>query len=1680
MDNNQTGKTERRKEADYALTNMAAAMLFVLMTAAAAWLFMTIFSPKPYMPPVAAITDYSLDPMLASIRPDAVRKALSKIQALGSRALGDKGFYACENLLRDHFAGLGFDVYEQGISSVAARAELMEVLDASGKKTGIRIYPFEPNGCQPIATDDEGIRGTVLKVDDEMLKSRPSFEGCFALIDTSDAPPKDLLFNYIRYAQLGFEGLIITHPDGMRSIPWALLEGVQSATPLNYARIAAEPAILSYAGKEITLRIRSRFRSIPNKTLVAVMKAGETEAGEALVIPCTYGASGGFSGLAEGALGAVNLAVQMQLASGFNAYRKDIRRDVIFIALGNGAESADRLLSAVGGRGQAKAREKAMQEEQAANAGKIELVSICSELLANKGFLKDKAVTRDLMGGLTPKAADFLGEQLQYVLDSEVFRRSEVVLQAKIKFEKAGGRAESSEFDEYQKAKAYYEKSFSAAGFEIIRLIEEQSDYIADIGLTDKLGRRFEVLENYHKDKAAFLSSSLQINSVFAKYGKLVVFSPQLVPQERSKDGPESITFTMGTGRDHRSGGQPGYEALSTAIQSLKLTGSVKLRFSASRRHGELVGDLISKVPVESEIWSGAGFPAYSVVHDNRDYSSYHQAVGAPWMSNIDSMSGSLSVFGSAVLSVAFGNGSFPVIKFSPAGVRGYSGNVYVSNVGQSIIPNYPLEGAVVFDKPGIDGPGTKIMTDPYGRYERQYCIGSFPLKGTDYSPEAVGYDECGRINLIKDEGPSSQRFYLSMHLSVDSIKGDVNIVCFRAAPVTLLDMINPQSLNSYSGAKLIRKLGLSPFDNVHNIDGSVSAAEGILTTFIRPEEYFYVELTAGDADNELVQVTRAFMLGPDADRPANELSARPGSEIRGKGFLAADTPVIRSVASETAVSMLRVNEARLAVQNHFRMADERTREFQARARQKLDESEDPDFSQIESILKARDAVTYSTLNHPVLRRNIYEAVAGILWYLGLLVPFAFFFEKLAFGFSDVRKQLGAHVVIFLAAFTLLKILHPAFAMIRSSVMILLGFIIFLISSGILAMFSSRFKENLESIKQMRGQVTAAEVNKAGAIVTAFMLGLNNMHRRRVRTMLTCSTLVLITFVMICFTSIQNDIVDSSVSIGKAPYQGFLVKGENYRGASAAELFALKTKYGDRFKVVDRIITTGLVHWDTQRREYPDIKLLRNDGGTVRSAQALAALSLKPDEPLASHLVEDGMWFTENDVVPGNTNAMPVLISDSIASKLGLSAQTLKDGGADTVEINGITCRVRGVFSGNTLDSLLDLDGYNLMPFDIKALREINRAGDSIIADNEDPRISGNDTIIMPFTLQERIPNAQYRIMSVAVVLPDDTAPREAREVIKQFMEQSGRLTYFGLDGFSFLGQRARKSSFVGLVDMLIPLIIAAITVLNTIRGSVYERKEEIFVYNAVGIAPKHIFFMFFAEAFVYSVVGSVLGYILSQGTGRVLTAVNLTGGLNMTFTSLGTIYASLTIAASVFVSTWFPARTAMKIASPSDDLGWKVPEPDGDEIRFRLPFTFDWKDRIAVLAFFRRYFNDNGEGSSGLFFAGQPELGLADGTDPLNNDGYIPGISVTIWLKPFDLGVSQRLQISMPTDSETGEFVAEISLVRLSGTLENWNRLNRGFVGLVRTHFLHWRAVNADERNVMFVEARKELNIEG
>ncbi len=1674
------------KERGSGLTGQILAALALTVAAlVAVYIFLHVFAPKPYEPKVAPFAGYDPLPMQRALAPEAVRATVDTVIGFGSRYMGQPGFYQTEEWIKQQYAEAGLKVYEQAIDTPAPRTVQAEVLSPTGAKLPVQLYPFMPNQMQPMVTPEGGLTGELVLLNDEVLRTRPSFEGVIGLLDNAAEAPEGFNYSWIKYAQLGIAGLIITHSGGVDQIVWPSMAGMVSINPVNYVRLVASPEILGYAGQQITLKVRTEYARTPNRTIVGHLAAGE-QAKEAVVVCSTYDAPSLLPDRAPGYSNAISTAAAVNMAKAFRNYQPALRRDVIFVSLGAGVVAQDalnELLWAVGNAINPASRRPEITDLQKSNDTHLQQVREIQECFQDAAFAAEAEATTAKLAELAPATRAFLEDQSKYVLNTLVFELSEDLLQAKLVFEREGGHDLSlPSYKAYQEVKHRYDAAFSSAGYSLGKLLTKKADFVKEYGVRDLLAARFAELLAFHQSEQKRIEQSLALHDLFRRYTGVVVVCPQLTTSADRKL-PETISFSMGQDTKHGEQAQAFKNLVTDAITRLDVGDRVTLDF-VGKDQGSKVKTATNVIPLAAALWSAYSYPAYSIVNGKGLYGEWADPVEHATSRDVESIRYSLAVMGEATLSAALGNGRFTSLTTS-RWIQDYYGRVYCSNVGESIIPNYPLKNAIIATKQWTPVPtgwySQRIfMTDPYGRYDHRFSPGAAQSNVWLYSPDCAGYGRDGVIAYMKDEGLSAQSIYKSMKIPGNALNGPVNLVAYRAAPVSIMDMTNPQTFKPFTAATLISAKSLSGFASSNlNVD------DGICTSFVKPDERFYVTLKAGSVQNELVQVIRSFMLGTkleEALKPA-QVGAL-GKEIEGDGYLPADTPRVLGVPMEIAKSMIFVNGRRLALADKYGMADDRTKKFQEKSVELAKAASAPGVSVHEAVLEARDAATYATLNHPVLRQSISEAVVGILWYLGLLVPFVFFFEKLVFGFTDIRKQLIANLFIFLIVFALLWLLHPAFMMLRSSTMILLGFLIFLFSAGITLLFWGKFQQNLEQVKQARGQVTAAEVNKMGVVGTAFMLGLNNMHRRKLRTGFTCATLVLLTFVMICFTSIRSDIVDQATAVGKATYTGFLVKNEKFIPISDAEFFAMQTKYGEKYAVTPRVMYVGTEEWPANERNNPKLELIYESGPEQsRSLTADSLLLFGAREPLVAQMefLTPNCWFTEEQE-RAQTGDIPIIISDTMADKLGLNVHAIEQGGVKAT-LNGQSCLIQGVFDSARFNELTDLDGKTLLPFDITAFANVNKAADpstgqlTVIAEDTDPRISAEKVILAPNRAMALTVDTSVKIInSIAVVLPEDTPYRQAKALIDDYLEQSGKATYYGLDDYAFLGKRARQSTLLGSIDMLIPLIIAALTVLNTMKGSVYERRDEIFVYNAVGIAPRYIFFMFFAEAFVYAVVGSVLGYLLSQGTGSILTLTGNTGGLNMTFTSATTIYASLAIAASVFLSTYYPAKSAMQIAAPAEDAGWELPEPEGDVVGFNLPFTFDYRDRIAILSFFHKYLIDHGEGSSGAFFAGPPTVGILDKTDPLAEDGYIPSLTVTIWLKPFDLGVSQELTISLPTDPETREYVAHVEMNRLSGTLENWKRANHAFVTLLRQHFLYWRAVGPAERAVMFTEARELL----
>ena len=712
----------------------------------------------------------------------------------------------------------------------------------------------------------------------------------------------------------------------------------------------------------------------------------------------------------------------------------------------------------------------------------------------------------------------------------------------------------------------------------------------------------------------------------------------------------------------------------------------------------------------------------------------------------------------------------------------------------------------------------------------------------------------------------------------------------------------------------------------------------------------------------------------------------------------------------------------------------------------------------------SRRAGALAQKNRQSLQETVSQAVANILWYLLLLVPFALFAEKLVIGSSDVRHQIAWSSGIFLGAFAILAFLHPAFGLLSSPAMILLGFIIMLIALAVSAIFLGRFQENLRSLQSQRGQVSGTGVDVLGVTVTAFMLGLNGLSRRKVRTGLTSATLVLITFALICFAGATRREGIDVTAVGPAAYAGMLVQGEGYAAISGEALSAMRARYAPQHLVLARVSLVGTEEWNTKERSNPQVDLTLRDGSVMRGARCKSMLLWDHQDPLAARLrlVSGSTWATVT--ADPTDKRLPVLVSEEVAAELRLDLSKL--GASAPITLNGQPVAVVGVFASDSLAGVRDLNGQSPLPFDIEAAVQVRKdKGGQIISGSDDPLIAASRIVIAPPTgLTATIPKSEARLVSCAVAF-QSFSYRQANETIAEHQRLSGQKLAYGLDGTAYVG-RPRVSGGFGGIDLIIPLLIAALTVLNTMRGSVYERRDEIAVFNAVGIAPRFIAMMFFAEALVYAVVGAVAGYLLSLVLGRGLAMAGWDAGLKLDVASLSPVYASLALAAAVFLSTWFPARQAAEIAAPSDDSGWKIPEPVDDRMVIELPFAFDVRDRVGVLAFFARWFRDHGEGGAGIFQASEPVLSATRvGADP------IPSIAARIWLKPFDQGVSQELQIELRPNQHS-EAIAYLTITRTNGTREAWMRLNRPFMTELRRHFLHWRAVDAPMRVELFDEA--------
>jgi hypothetical protein len=405
------------------------------------------------------------------------------------------------------------------------------------------------------------------------------------------------------------------------------------------------------------------------------------------------------------------------------------------------------------------------------------------------------------------------------------------------------------------------------------------------------------------------------------------------------------------------------------------------------------------------------------------------------------------------------------------------------------------------------------------------------------------------------------------------------------------------------------------------------------------------------------------------------------------------------------------------------------------------------------------------------------------------------------------------------------------------------------------------------------------------------------------------------------------------------------------------------------------------------------------------------------------------------------------------------------------VRLFGELFTVRGLIDAEEMEAIQDLDGEPLTPVDFQlSATQTPMSGGSVeplemegaIGHRSFVHLDAASTVIVPYgTLKE----AGGSLRSIAVRFHQGV---DARDRIEDFLMRVATTLFGGIRDAKtgetrvYVYTSIGLTSVEGLTSLLVPLMIAALIVLNTMLGAVYERTREIGIYSSVGLAPVHIAFLFISEACVYAVMGITLGYLLGQGISKILIWTPLVKGINLNYSSMSAVFSAFLVMGVVLLSTIYPARVAARTAVPDATVRrWKLPPPKEDAWIFEFPFTVNQTEVLSLCGFLFDYFEAYSQEGLGLFYAEKTRIVQVD-----TPGGREYAVQLLLWLAPFDMGVSQYMQFGIEPTSTPGIYGIEIFIHRISGQDTAWGRVNQRFMNRLRKEFLIWQTLKRDVRD--------------
>lgn len=776
--------------------------------------------------------------------------------------------------------------------------------------------------------------------------------------------------------------------------------------------------------------------------------------------------------------------------------------------------------------------------------------------------------------------------------------------------------------------------------------------------------------------------------------------------------------------------------------------------------------------------------------------------------------------------------------------------------------------------------------------------------------------------------------------------------------------------------------------------------------------------------------------------------------EYHGKGILLDDPFAHPVTVMQTTHDIYALNEYRINLLRKNQIGVESLEKLHARAHDIAVQAEQA-TNNLDKFLGTLEASSaFSRRIYKPLVGVMNDLVTAVVFLLLLTLPFAYALERLLIGTPDIHKRIAWFALFFLMTFGILYTVNPAFKLAATPIIIFLAFAIVLLSSAVIFIMVRKLNTEVKKMRGLSASTHTVDVSRVSAMAAAVQLGISTMRRRPIRTLLTCLTVALLTFTILTFASFGNTWGNRRSYIGPLdnPPARIFVRHPLWNNIPHNVYQTLRGFLTGKADVVPLYWLAPLASETAfaQMQENKSLLMLvsSDDLSNVVAVAGAVGLDLRD----VTRLPRLKTCLDENanlELLESDCILLPKIVSHT----LGLTPQDI---GKRKILFLGTELTYAGDLK-EEFGYYSNIDGTSILPVDYKATMgaEGVQGGQTLSENIPTTFMTFNANMVVGVSaVAARKLGARIRAITI---YPDnqDIAPEIAEDVAII----TGLPVSVGSHGavYRLLFSTLIKAS--GFNDLFIPVLLGGLIVFGTLLGSVTDREREIYTLSSLGLAPVHVAGLFFAEASIYAIIGGMGGYLLGQASVKILSILTRFGLFSvpaLNFSSMNAIATIFLVMLIVMLSAVYPAKKASKSANPGIQRTWRLPNPVGDVYDIAFPFTVSEYDLTGIASYLEEHFNNCRDVAVGVFATINCEIFKQQQIGML-------GMSATVALSPFDLGIEQKfVLISQPSEIE-GIDEVRILLKRTSGTYADWRRANRVFIHNLRKQFLIWRTLNSN-----------------